>query len=106
MSWYSGGPFSAAWDSRRPVHAVDRWLHMRGNRKLDAQTREAARSYQEQKGLTVDGQPGNETRRALVTDYMSLDGTTLPTSCALDSHGCGETHPDVPTGEYNTDEPT
>ena len=43
--------------------------------------------------LIVDGIAGPETRKALITAYMDLDGTTLPGGIAVEMHGCGEFFP-------------
>lgn len=100
MSWYSGGPCSNAWGTREDQYMLSSvGFPCAVTGTLDPPTQQAVRGYQEKKGLVVDGQPGPVTRRALVRDYMSADGTTLPASCALETHGCGETHPDVPTGD-------
>jgi outer membrane protein OmpA-like peptidoglycan-associated protein len=61
--------------------------------------REAIRSFQQDHGLKVDGIAGQDTHRALVTDYMRLTDTTLPKGTSLISHGCGENFPDIPTGD-------
>jgi outer membrane protein OmpA-like peptidoglycan-associated protein len=50
-------------------------------------------------GLTVDGAMGPASRRPLVEEYMAEDGTTLPTDVTLWTHGCGESHPVIPTGD-------
>jgi outer membrane protein OmpA-like peptidoglycan-associated protein/peptidoglycan hydrolase-like protein with peptidoglycan-binding domain len=49
--------------------------------------------------LTVDGVAGPKTRHELVKAYMGLDGTSLPEGTPLFSQGCGEFHPEVPTGD-------
>jgi outer membrane protein OmpA-like peptidoglycan-associated protein len=49
--------------------------------------------------LTVDGIAGPDTRRELVKAYMELDGTSLPEGTPLFTQGCGEFHPEVPTGD-------
>jgi outer membrane protein OmpA-like peptidoglycan-associated protein len=52
--------------------------------------------YQRTRGLTIDGNAGNETRRALVTEYMRLDGASLKElglSIRTTTHGCGENFP-------------
>lgn len=67
-------------------------------------TTEAVKRFQREHGLTEDGVAGPDTRRALVTDYMALDGTSLPPGTPLQTHGCGEAHPTVPTPDQ-TDEP-
>ncbi len=64
-----------------------------------ATTDEAIRSYQRDKGLSDDGILGDNTRRALVTDYMGLDGTTLPADASVVEHGCGEHFNAVVTGD-------
>jgi hypothetical protein len=56
----------------------------------------AVRWYQETRGLTVDGIAGPKTRRALVSEYMALEGTSLPKYVDVVTHGCGENFPDVP----------
>lgn len=101
---YSGTPGSSAWGTREdqhmltalpdggppyyagPVHGV-----------LDAPTQDAVRRFQTDHGLTVDGVPGPQTRRALVAAYMAIDGTSLPAGTDLETHGCGEYHLAVPT---------
>jgi len=59
----------------------------------DSATQDAASGFQTDNGLTVDGQLGPDTRRALVTKYMELEGTTLPADATLVTHGCGLFHP-------------
>lgn len=71
--------------------------------QLDAATQDAVRRFQADHGLTVDGAPGPQTRRALVTAYMSIDGTSLPAGTDVQRHGCGEHHHAVPTPD-ETDE--
>jgi hypothetical protein len=56
-------------------------------------TRDALGRFQADRGLTSDGLSGPETRRALVTAYMALEGTSLPADTAIATHGCGKTHP-------------
>lgn len=56
--------------------------------------------YQATRGLSADGIIGPVTRRSLVTDYMGLDGVTLPASMRVEVHGCGEHFPlDLPEEE-------
>jgi outer membrane protein OmpA-like peptidoglycan-associated protein len=50
-------------------------------------------------GLATDGVMGPASRRPLVTEYMAEDGTTLPPDITLWTHGCGESHPVIPTGD-------
>jgi len=71
----------------------------------DANTQAAVRRFQafsnEKKGtsLDVDGIAGPATRPEIIRAYMSLDATTLPEGTTLETHGCGEHHPDVETGD-------
>jgi outer membrane protein OmpA-like peptidoglycan-associated protein len=50
--------------------------------------------FQRTRGLKVDGVAGPETRRALITEYMSLDKATLPPEIEATVHGAGEHFPD------------
>ena len=59
----------------------------------------AVRAFQGAQGLTVDGIAGPLTRRALIREYMALDGTTLPRGTTLTTHGCGENFPADDTGD-------
>lgn len=61
--------------------------------KLDKPTEEAIKDFQVFRDLKVDGIPGEKTRKALITDYMALDGTSLPSGISIKSHGCGESFP-------------
>ncbi|HEV8320741.1 MAG TPA: carboxypeptidase regulatory-like domain-containing protein [Myxococcota bacterium] len=56
-------------------------------------------AFQTKKGLNPDGAAGPDTRRALITDYMAEDKTGKPDSAELQTHGCGESHPEVPTAD-------
>jgi hypothetical protein len=51
------------------------------------------RYFQESRGLEVDGVCGPNTRKQLVTEYMQIDGTTLPAGIEPTAHGCGENFP-------------
>jgi outer membrane protein OmpA-like peptidoglycan-associated protein len=57
---------------------------------------DAVRWFQRTRGLEVDGIPGPKTRKALCSEYMSLDGTSLEKEgldIETEVHGCGENHP-------------
>lgn len=107
---YTGTPGSSPWGTREDQHLLSA-LPAGGppyyagpiHGQLDAATQDAARQFQTDHGLTVDGVPGPQTRRALITDYMATDGTSLPAGTTLARHGCGEHHPAVPTPD-ETDE--
>lgn len=54
------------------------------------------RFYQRTRGLQVDGEAGDETRRALVEEYMALDSSSLAdfaSEIEVVVHGCGENFP-------------
>jgi outer membrane protein OmpA-like peptidoglycan-associated protein len=59
----------------------------------------AVKKFQSDVGLTVDGDCGSQTRRALVTEYMKCDGTTLPSDITVIPHGCGEDFPEDDVGD-------
>ncbi len=81
-------------------------------------TEDSVTWFQRTRGLSkVDGKAGDETRRALITEYMALDATTLgagsPFDINITTHGCGEFFPldatgnDLdPTPTDNTDDQT
>lgn len=105
MKWYAGSPTSNAWGVREDQHMLSSVGHpcaVTGT--LDTPTRDAYRGFQRANGVAETGQGDNATRRALIQKYMAQDGTTLPASCALETHGCGEWHGEVPTGDQ-VDEP-
>lgn len=54
---------------------------------------DSVRHFQHTRGLVVDGVAGSQTRRALIEEYMSADGTTLPPGVVPVIHGCGENFP-------------
>jgi outer membrane protein OmpA-like peptidoglycan-associated protein len=62
--------------------------------------------FQETRGLQIDGDAGEETRRALITEYMQRDGTTLPEGVVIETHGCGEAFPLDATGHEIDEAPT
>ncbi len=47
----------------------------------------------------VDGISGPKTRKAVITEYMALDDTTLPSDLVPVIHGCGENFPEVESGD-------
>ncbi|MEM7160521.1 MAG: OmpA family protein [Myxococcota bacterium] len=54
--------------------------------------------FQQTRGLVADGIMGPNTRRALVTETMQVDGTTLPKGASVEVHGCGEAFPLAASG--------
>lgn len=65
----------------------------------DEATKAAVRAYQESRSLEVDGKAGPVTRKSLIKDYMTLDGTKLPSGIKTTTHGCGEFFPEDDTGD-------
>jgi outer membrane protein OmpA-like peptidoglycan-associated protein len=64
--------------------------------------------FQRTRELQIDGTAGKETRRALIAEYMSLDGTSLADFVGqVDAvaHGCGENFPLDDSGEQLDDAP-
>jgi outer membrane protein OmpA-like peptidoglycan-associated protein len=59
----------------------------------------AVRRFQANRGLVVDGIAGPNTRRALIADYMAIDGTTLPSDVRATPHGCGQSFLAVATDD-------
>jgi outer membrane protein OmpA-like peptidoglycan-associated protein len=108
LAWYSDQPFSAAWGTREDQHMLTAIVDEETGEPfytgevhgvLDAETQDAVSRFQTSRGLDVDGFPGPQTRRALVTDYMKIDGTTLPEDADVSLLGCGEHHNEVPTDD-------
>lgn len=104
LKHYQGTPGSSRWGTREDQHMLAALPdgappYYAGpiHGQLDAATQDAVRRFQTDHGLTVDGAPGPQTRRALVTDYMNIDGTSLPPGTDIQRHGCGEHHNAVPT---------
>lgn len=109
---YSGTPHSSRWGSSEDQHMLsalpdDDNPHYTGpiTGFRDSATADAIRRFQASAGLVEDGIAGPNTRRALITQYMALDGTTLPAEATLLTHGCGEHHLRVPTPD-GADEPS
>lgn len=108
LEWYSSHPFSHAWGTREDQYMLGAVIDDASSEpfytgsvhgQLDAETQDAAKRFQASRGLTVDGIPGPQTRRALITSYMQLDGTTLPPDTNVELLGCGEHHNAVPTAD-------
>jgi len=61
------------------------------------------RWFQRTRELKVDGIAGPQTRKQLITEYMELDGITLPGdddfTLEVVAHGCGENFPLDETGD-------
>jgi Putative peptidoglycan binding domain/OmpA family len=105
-------PIEKRWGNLEVQHMLSRIpdggpFHYDGkpNGIADAEHDKAVRDYQKAKGLKVDGIAGPNTRKALITDYMAIDGTSFPAGATLTTHGCGEFFPVVgtPDGTRNAE---
>jgi OmpA family len=74
------------------------YLHGAVTGKADSASRDATHRFQSDNGL-AEGAMNDDTRRILIQKYMATDGTTLPDDATLVIHGCGESHPSVPTAD-------
>jgi outer membrane protein OmpA-like peptidoglycan-associated protein len=104
LAFYRGTSASATWGTREDQHMLTAlpdgqppYLAGPATGVLDGPTQAAVKRFQADHGLAVDGIPGDATRRALVTDYMAIAGTSLPAGTEIQTHGCGEHHNAVPT---------
>jgi outer membrane protein OmpA-like peptidoglycan-associated protein/uncharacterized Zn-binding protein involved in type VI secretion len=104
LAYYSNGYYSKRWGVREDQHMLSALSDEAGpyytgpiDGQAGAGTQDAVTRFQTKHGLAVDGVAGPETRRALVTEYMQQDETTLPPGTPLEVHGCGEFHPAEPS---------
>ncbi len=109
-SWvrnYDGPPSGARWGAREDQFMLSAITDDLGTPYYDAEvdgifggrSQDATKRYQVARGLAVDGVPGPDTRTSLVTDYMGLDGTSLPPAADVLFLGCGENHNAVSTAD-------
>ncbi|HEV8323606.1 MAG TPA: peptidoglycan-binding protein [Myxococcota bacterium] len=101
LFWYeSSRPPNRRWGSREDQHMLAALGFYEGpvNGVDDEKSRAAVGKFQETRGLSADGKAGPITRRALVSGYMKQPDTSLPPGATVETHGCGEYHPEVPGG--------
>jgi outer membrane protein OmpA-like peptidoglycan-associated protein len=55
---------------------------------IDDKTTAALKAFQLANGLTADGKPSSDTRKALVSRYMAIEDTSLAAGVEPVSHGC------------------
>ncbi|MEM7157971.1 MAG: carboxypeptidase regulatory-like domain-containing protein [Myxococcota bacterium] len=90
LDWYgSGKPSSKRWGEMEDRMMLEAVLFRRGQ----SPSSQSLKDFQRSEGLVDDGIIGPNTRRALVTAYMGIDGTTLPEGITPVTHGCGEAFP-------------
>lgn len=116
LAFYQPQTISKQWGTREDQHMLSAlpeggppFYTAEINGIADANTKKAVTQFQEffnanrdrekLPALEVDGFAGQDTRRELVKTYMELDGTSLPEDTPLFIQGCGEFHPEVPTGD-------
>lgn len=89
LGWY-GSDKSAAkrWGDNEDLLMVEAVLSAAG----EVPDGEPLEHFQESRGLEV-GNADDDTRRQLITEYMSIDGTSLPAGIDPVVHGCGENFP-------------
>ena len=111
MEFYPGRTGSAHWGTVEDQHMLSELADSTGAKfytgAIDgspASSREAVRRFQQSKGLNADGEAGQRTRKALVTAYMQIEGTTLPQGTVLQTHGCGKFHLAVPTPDQTPEQ--
>ena len=105
MKSYQPRPHSAAWGVREDQLMLAT-LPQGGtpfyggtiDGKAGTGTSGAFKAFQASKGLPQSGKGDEATRRALIKDYMAIDGTSLPKDAKALTHGCGLTHLAEPTG--------
>jgi outer membrane protein OmpA-like peptidoglycan-associated protein len=100
----AGKQKSTAWGAREDQHMLSFLTDGNGNRylagaisgKSDSATVDAIHRFQADNDL-AKGAVNDGTRKLLIQKYMATDGTTLPDDAVVVIHGCGESHPSVPT---------
>jgi outer membrane protein OmpA-like peptidoglycan-associated protein len=98
LAWYgSGKPGEKRWGADEDRAMIGALAEESGETIPEGEGE--VKWFQRTRGLTVDGVAGPITRRALVTEYMGLDGTTLPEDITPVCHGCGENFPCKPTAD-------
>ena len=100
--WDDGVPKSHRWGADEDTMMLDEVLLRRGEQPDG----DRVAWFQSTRGLQVDGDLGPQTRRRIVTEYMALDGTSLPSDITPIAHGCGENFPLADDGvELQVDPP-
>ena len=90
LEFFSAGtPYEQRWGSLEEREMLNACL----SDDPDAPPYDRVEYYQERRGLWVDGFIGDDTRRALVEDYMALDGVSTPAAMSVTVHSCGEDFP-------------
>jgi outer membrane protein OmpA-like peptidoglycan-associated protein len=111
-AWFDDGkPDAKRWGTREvqlmlsalPADAPDKFYQEPFTGRKDKRTTGAVQQFQgwrnQSKGTTLSesGDVDDDTRAELVRAYMELEGTSVPESTVIKTHGCGEFHPQDPT---------
>lgn len=99
LAWYgSGKPAEKRWGEPEDTMMIVAVARATGGVIPPDQTPLAW--YRESRNLLpVDAKADGALRESLVTEYMDIDNTSLPTGIRVSSHGCGENYPAQPTGD-------
>lgn len=114
LRWYDDQPYSSPWGVREDQSMLSAVVDPSSGTSFyegdidginGTGSQDAVRRFQQARGLSVDGIAGPQTRKALIEDYMALDGTSLPAEADVSTVACGEHHPAVQTldGEAHRD---
>ncbi len=114
LAWYGAGkPAEKRWGTVEDQHMLATVKGADGapfysgpiDGKNSKDTEDAVRRFQAFAGAAVDGKCGDETRKALIKQFMAQDETSLPAGTKVLTHGCGEFHPvDKTTDEVRSQE--
>jgi outer membrane protein OmpA-like peptidoglycan-associated protein len=94
--WYAQ---SVAKEKRWGDHEDQLMLHALSDGPTLFASGDAVQAFRSTRNVSEAGPIGPTTRQALVAEYMTLDGATLPPGIEVTSHGCGENFPEVPTAD-------
>lgn len=104
LAWYGDDrSWEKRWGAAEDRHMLGALPHGADTPYLEGGTYASLRRFQAANGLPETGTADAATRRALVTEYMAHDRTTLPAGASATTHGCGESFPEVEPGasEHN-----
>lgn len=96
LKWYdSGVPRQKRWGEAEDLAMIGALPDH--DQREDGET--PVEFFQRTRGLKLDGIAGPETRRALIEEYMGLDGASLPAEIEPTLHGVGEHFPETTSAD-------